>query len=95
MTDEATTTDEGTEVLNIDFNDLTLGDIEDLEDTAGLNMRDLMGKSAKELPTKALIALVWIVKRHENPDYTYEDARNLRIGTLGSVDVTDSSANPQ
>lgn len=101
MTKKATTTeptpvvDDDTEVLTIDFNELTLGDIEDLEEKTGLNMRDLMGKSSKDLPTRALIALVWIAKRHTDPAFTYEDARNVQIGVLGSLDVTDSSADPQ
>lgn len=88
------TTEETTEVLEINVNELTLGDLEDFELKVGIDFRSISGRQAGELPLKALIALVWLIKRKTNPDYTYEDARNIKIETLGTIDLKDTGANP-
>jgi hypothetical protein len=44
------------------------------------------------LSAKALRYLVFIVKRHENPDFTPDDARNVRVGQLVIVDDSADAA---
>jgi len=43
------------------------------------------------LSSKALTALVWISKRAENPNFTIEDARRVKVGSLNLVTREDSS----
>jgi hypothetical protein len=38
-----------------------------------------------KISTKALKALIWITQRAENPDFSLEDARNVRISALEIV----------
>lgn len=82
------------EVLNIDLNDLTLGDLEDFEKHSGIPFAQLDSTKREDLPLSALIALVWITKRRANPDYTYEDARNTSIRTLKSMDIKETELPP-
>ncbi|MDT0472785.1 hypothetical protein RM863_11675 [Streptomyces sp. DSM 41014] len=38
-----------------------------------------------QIPTKALKALIWITQRNENPDFSLQDARNVRVSALELV----------
>jgi hypothetical protein len=59
----------------MDFEDITLGEIEEIEDYAGLPISDI----GEERPgvIKLRIALAWVLKRRENPSYTIEDAKKM------------------
>ena len=75
--------------IRISLAELTLGDMEDFEDISGIpfdeiaqmarEAKDEEGESKKSLPTKALIALTYISERRDNPDYTIEDARAIKV----------------
>lgn len=43
-----------------------------------------------KVPTKALICLVWLVKRADDPGFTIEDARKVRVSAL-SMSAPDES----
>lgn len=62
--------------INIDVNDLTLGEVEFFEEESGLTLADLQSGA---MTTKAVTALVCAVKRRENPDYTMDDARKVKL----------------
>lgn len=73
------------DVLKVDPNDLTIGDLEDFEKMAGRSFTSATraDKSGNvELTASDLIALVTIVKRKDNPDFTQEDARNIKLSEL-------------
>ncbi len=65
--------------LTIDLDDLTLGDMADLEDVSGLS---LSGLNLKKPPLKLMPALVWIQLRRADPSYTYEQARAIKLTDL-------------
>lgn len=65
--------------LNIDVNDLTLGEVEFFETESGLSFDDL---AAGRTNTRAIIALVTITERRTNPDFTMDDARKLKLGDI-------------
>lgn len=85
--------------LNLDINpdDFTLGDIEDFEGYCGQPFELLLGKGAV-VSGKVLTALIWIIKRRENPKYTPEDARKVKLSeftqdpTLPAPKETDAAA---
>lgn len=100
--------------LRLDFDDLTIGDLEDFEEGVGATLDeslkrypvvddegnkvfDAKGRPETEvrLSAKALRHLVWIVKRKEDPAFTAEDARNLKVASLEVVDAgaADDSGN--
>ncbi|MCG5459622.1 hypothetical protein PSH03_005406 [Micromonospora sp. PSH03] len=91
------------ETVDIELNpdDLTLGDLEDFEtyvgagldeavkpkpvfDDDGNRVFDEKGRpvSQTRIPTKALVALVWLVKRRETAGFTIADARDVRVNSL-------------
>jgi len=85
----------------VEFNpaELTLGDIEDLENYTGFTYDEILdlvpdspngkaskanGKAPKKaIPTKILVAIAWISQRKKNPNFTIEDARAITWVELG------------
>lgn len=65
--------------LTINLDDLTLGDLADLEDVSGVS---LTGINLKNPPLKVIPALVWIQQRRTEPGFTYEMARAIKLTDL-------------
>jgi hypothetical protein len=64
-------------VLNVDLDHLTVGEIEDIEELSGLSI-DAFGKDG--VPKgKAMRALGFVIRRREDPEFTWEQARDLKI----------------
>lgn len=74
------------ESLAFDPNDLTLGELETFEEVCGKPFAEALPASgaAKDwVPgIKEIVALTYIIKRREDPEFTLDDARNTRIGEL-------------
>ncbi len=66
--------------LAINLDDLTLGDLADIEDACGVSMLDLKGGA--KIPARVIPALVWIAERHNDPSFTYEQARAVKVTSL-------------
>lgn len=73
---------------------LCVADMEDFEERVGSPLLEaleaLKAKDAKTPDTTTLTGLIWIAKRHEEPDFTFEEARFVPISEL----VVDQEANP-
>jgi len=67
----------------MDIDTLTLGDIEDIENYAGLSFSDI-GED-KPGVSKLRTALVWVLKRKENPEFTIEEARKITPDELSKI----------
>lgn len=68
------------EVIKFDADDLTLGEVCDIEDVAG---EDAVGRFAQgDVSPKALAALVWIIRRRSEPEFTFADAKALRVADI-------------
>ena len=67
----------------MDIDTLTLGDIEDIENYAGLSFSDI-GED-KPGVSKLRTALVWVLKRKEDSTFTIENARNMTPDELSKI----------
>ena len=67
------------EHFSIDINDLTIGEVVEIEDLTGLPL-DALGQADKP-KGRMLQALAFISKRREDPDFTWEMAGELKIST--------------
>lgn len=78
------------ETVSIDFDDLTLGEADDFEQASGMSAQEAVALAAKKkpLPVKALIALVWIIKRRDDPKFTLEDARSIKVAEFAPTRPT-------
>ena len=56
------------------LDDLSLGEIEEFETALGSTMTEVDLSSAK-----AIIWLVYLVRRREHPEYTLDDARSVKL----------------
>ncbi|MEU9975088.1 hypothetical protein [Streptomyces sp. NPDC051014] len=63
----------------------------------GKKVLDEKGRPELEtkIPTKALKALIWISQRAENPSFSLEDARNVRVSALELVGAEDGQGNDE
>ena len=78
------------ELFNIDINDLTIAEVVEIEDRTGLPL-DALGQSDKP-KGRMLQALAYIVKKRQDPAYTWEQAGELKINTTSEpVDPTDGA----
>jgi hypothetical protein len=62
-----------------DLDDFELGDLEWLEEHVG---RPLMEENAM-FSMKAMVGFVYLIKRRENPQFTLDEARQIKLSVLG------------
>lgn len=62
--------------MKIDMNTLTLGELEVFEERAGVPFASLSGDT---FPIKAVRALVFIVRRRDDPEVTWEQIGEMRL----------------
>lgn len=65
------------EYLEIDLGDLRVHEIETIEEVIGTSIDNAFVEGAPR--GKALRAIGYVIKRRTNPDFTLEDAGNLRL----------------
>lgn len=69
--------------IALDPQDLTLGELEEFEAATGMTMADI-GKGT----AKAILGLIWLAKRREDPSFTLDDARKLKVGEITFANPT-------
>jgi hypothetical protein len=78
-----TTTDDE---LVIDFSNLTerltVGDIEDMERASGVATFEMAAFGGNVRSLLGMAALIWVLRRRDDPRYTYKKARELPASTL-------------
>jgi hypothetical protein len=72
----------------IDPNTMTLGEVERFEELSGLRIADL---SPERMTTRGLLALIVIKEQRENPGYSMDDARALRVSDVEWLDPTKAA----
>ncbi|MFD6970137.1 hypothetical protein [Streptomyces sp. NPDC059949] len=48
-----------------------------------------------QITTKALKALIWVTQRVDNPDFSLQDARNVKVSALELVGSSDGQGNDE
>ena len=76
----------------MNVNDLTLGEVEEVENYSGLPMAALADPDAKK--GRLLVALAWVIKRKEDPSFTLESAKRLSMGDINDL-LTDEDDDPK
>lgn len=71
---------EDDDVMVINANTITLGELEQIEDVTGRNVVAELGRGQPS--AKTLVAVVWIVKRRSDPTFTLDDARKLDVSSF-------------
>jgi hypothetical protein len=64
----------------MDFDEITLGEIEEIEEFADASLSEI-GDDSKTA-TKLRIGLAWILKRRENPNFTIDDAKKMKMSEV-------------
>ena len=67
----------------MDFEDITLGEIAEIEDYAKLPFSEIADDRIGVI--KLRIGLAWVVKRHTNADFTIADAEKLTPGDFAEL----------
>jgi hypothetical protein len=71
----------------IDFNSMTLNEVEEIEMLAGRSIESLMEDGAPR--GRALKAIIWVMKRREDPNFTFEQAGALSLAEASAVFTGD------
>lgn len=79
--------------LRFSVDSITVGDMEDIEEIAGMSfaeivelLKDPVGESGMiKVPIKVLKAVVFVIYRRDNPDFTIEDTRKIKVTELELV----------
>lgn len=73
------------DTVELDIEKMTLGEIETIEEIAGADaVAGLM--SGGRMTAKVLIAVTYVVKRRDNPAFTLDDARAMKVMALKQPD---------
>jgi hypothetical protein len=73
----------------MDFEDITLGEIAEIEDYAQLPFSAIAEDRVGVI--KLRIALAWIIKRRTQQDFTIEDAEKLTTTDMNSLFESDET----
>lgn len=77
------------DILSLDIQDLTVEEIEIIEDYLDLPIDKAFGPDAKR--GKLLRAVAFVTKRREDPSYTMEQAGSLKVQMAGDSDPTNAA----
>ena len=91
--------------LDFDPDSLTVGELEDFAEVAGMEFSEASyvvevedGKggttTARRMKAKGLVALVYVLQRRTNPDFTLEDARKVKMADFNVPTSAAKRANP-
>lgn len=85
--------------IRFDANNVTVGDMEDFEEITGKVLDEVFAGAETgklKLEAKTLKAVVFIAKRHEDPSFTLEQARDVKISEVEvvplGVDPTEAAS---
>lgn len=79
--------------LRLSVDDITVGDMEDIEEIAGKSFAEIVDAlrapttdgGIVNMPIKVLKAIVFVVYRRGNPEFTIDDARKVKVSELELV----------
>jgi hypothetical protein len=63
--------------VNVDYSDLTLGEIETIEELTGKTLDDII--EVKTPRGRLMRALVFVITKRTNPAYTFEETAGLTL----------------
>lgn len=76
-----------------DLDDFEFGELEWLEDHVG---GSLMGNDGENLfSMKAMLGFVYLIRRRDNPDFTLDDARKIKLSTVQTDGEDESAEKPK
>lgn len=73
-----------------DINALDLGELEAFAEATGIGPMQL--QDGWRPPLKAVMAFVWLMKRRENPAFTFDDARRVKVSELAAMFPPEAGA---
>jgi hypothetical protein len=76
--------------MKLDPGKLTFAEIIEIEEKGGVEFSSVF---AGPPPVKALAAIVWVMKRREQPDLSWEDALNFELSTADALFEPEVSTN--
>lgn len=81
------------ETIVLDFEELTLGDIEELEGELGAEKLDkILDGEIMAAGVGSLLKVVLKIYQHTNPEATLDDVRKLKISALSGKNETPTTA---
>lgn len=76
------------EKLRFDPEDMTVGDLEDFEEVTGRPLSEVFKGGEAAFDAKVIKAMVWIAFRRDDPEFSLDDARNVKVS---EIDIAPSA----
>ena len=86
------------EEISLDLDDLTLGELEDIEELTGMSIAAISTANQDgTTPTRVLRAMAFVVLRRTIPEVTFEDCRAIRHSMIAGKpeDAADPTPSPE
>ena len=77
------------DVMSIDIDDLTIGEVIQIEEITGMAMDAMQDSTAPK--GRMLQAMAYISRKRTDPEFTLEDALNLKLQVNADEDPTPGS----
>lgn len=77
------------ETIEFDLENLTTGELVDLEEIAGIDHVQMLMKG--QATAKALMAIAYLMKRRDDPSFTLEQARQLKLSSIKARPEDDAA----
>lgn len=80
--------------MNVDYNDLTLGEIELLEELTGKSLDEIVEVNTPK--GRLMRALVYVFTKRTNPNFTFADTAKLTLDeSVGMLGVNEGADDPK
>lgn len=80
------------ETIELDLESMTLGELEDMETLAGeAAFKNLLAGTTS---ARALLAVAVVIKRRTEPDFSMDDARNIKVMAFKQPEATVGKDEP-
>jgi len=80
--------------VDFDPGKISVGDMEDIEDVAGVPFQDCFDEDGNPINAKVIKAVIWILRRKGDPSFTLEQARNVEMQWFRKVRWVGEEPNP-
>jgi len=82
--------------LRVDIDSFSIGEIEDVEEACGLSFATIINRftDPEGMRGQAVKALVWVLRRREDPSVTLEDVRSMRLSAVRLKWGDDAAEDP-
>ena len=82
--------------MNFDINDLTIGEVADIEEATGKSITSLFEEGTSQ--ARVMQAIIWVARRREEPKLTFAEVGNMTFAEMNesfAIEDNGGDVDPQ